>query len=147
MSTCTPPYNEECIIEYNTEYRTDHSVRNSQRTPFEVIDNCEANHLWHPHEVRAVQVDIRLTPRVERARFFISLKVKYLFKCLSFKCQPAPPYNEVLAVRWNTSVVLGSSDDEEENEEEEKEERAKDKYLELLVQYHGKGQAEVCRLV
>ena len=45
----------EFIMEYNTEYRTDHSVRNATLTPFQVIDHCEANHAWHPGAILAIR--------------------------------------------------------------------------------------------
>ena len=32
----SPMTYEEFIIEYNTEYRTDHSIRNAGQTPFKV---------------------------------------------------------------------------------------------------------------
>jgi hypothetical protein len=43
------------VAEYNTEYRTDHSIRNAKLTPFQVVDNCEALHAWHPGEILAMR--------------------------------------------------------------------------------------------
>ena len=47
----SPMTYEEFIIEYNTEYRTDHSIRNAKSTPFEVAEHCEKQHQWHIQEV------------------------------------------------------------------------------------------------
>jgi DNA (cytosine-5)-methyltransferase 1 len=51
----SPMTYEEFIIEYNTEYRTDHSIRNAKSTPFEVAEHCEKQHQWHIQEVLAVR--------------------------------------------------------------------------------------------
>ena len=48
-----PMQYEEFIIEYNTEYRLDHSIRNAGQTPFEVAEKCEDKHMWHIEKVFA----------------------------------------------------------------------------------------------
>uniref|UniRef100_A0A7S4GPC2 DNA (cytosine-5-)-methyltransferase n=1 Tax=Eutreptiella gymnastica TaxID=73025 RepID=A0A7S4GPC2_9EUGL len=50
-----PMQYEEFIIEYNTEYRLDHSIRNAGQTPFEVAEKCEDKHMWHIEKVLAVR--------------------------------------------------------------------------------------------
>ena len=45
----------EFLMEYNTEFRSDHSVRNANLTPFQVLHQVEINHSWHVGEVFAVR--------------------------------------------------------------------------------------------
>eukprot|EP00854_Cymbomonas_tetramitiformis_P014462 gene14462-17092_t len=51
----SPMTYEEVLVWYNTEQRTDHSTRNSAKTPFQVLTEAEDHHQWHLRSIVGIR--------------------------------------------------------------------------------------------
>lgn len=79
----------EIIVEYNTEWRNDHSTRYAHMTPFEVLEAVEDNHQWHTEKILGIRVI-----KLPRAKGFLT---EVLLKYQGF---PTPEwYPEDTAIR------------------------------------------------
>jgi len=56
MPQLEPMTYTEIIVEYNTEWRSDHSTRYEKLAPFELLTMVESNHMWHSESIQGLRV-------------------------------------------------------------------------------------------
>ena len=82
----------EIIVEYNTEFRDDHSTRNAEVTPFEVLQTVESYHSWHYERVVGLRVVREAAEGGSSSSGAANKGATYLEMCIKYSGFPEPEW-------------------------------------------------------
>lgn len=82
----------QIIVEYNTEWRSDHSTRYEKLAPFELLTMVESNHMWHSESIQG----LRVVKPAGSPGYLTEVAIKYRGRCQS----PPPPARRQLFNGW-----------------------------------------------